>query len=170
MVFIDSVAKTLLSSMIYTVWAILPKEKDYWISISGAVYSTKSKTTLKPYPSNNGYLTYFSVNKGTTAHTMVLETFVPRKQVLDMVLHRNDVKHDNRLENLYYGDKKQNALDASRNGRLFTKRVKVTNPEGQITICESLKEAATLCKSSSSNLCNAIKVGKTKNRYKAEYV
>jgi hypothetical protein len=32
-------------------------------------------------------------------------------------LHRNDVRTDNRLENLYYGTPSENMLDSLRNGR-----------------------------------------------------
>jgi hypothetical protein len=51
-------------------------------------------------------------------HRLVLEAFVGfAPAALPLACHRNDVKRDNRIENLYWGDRKANADDAAKNGR-----------------------------------------------------
>jgi len=63
-----------------------------------------------------------SVNdkKRTTAtHRLVAEAFIGPVAGDDYVCHKNDVKHDNRLVNLYVGDAKSNAQDKARNGGLL---------------------------------------------------
>ena len=52
-------------------------------------------------------------------HRVILEAFcgyAPADKPL--ACHRNDVKTDNRIENLYWGDRAANASDAVRNGRV----------------------------------------------------
>ena len=57
-----------------------------------------------------------SKNRGV--HLLVLEAFVgPRPEGL-ICCHINDVRHDNRLENLKWGTYKENSEDAQRNGRI----------------------------------------------------
>ena len=51
-------------------------------------------------------------------HRIVCETFHgPSPEGKPLVLHRNDVKLDNRASNLYWGDRKQNVVDSKTNGR-----------------------------------------------------
>jgi hypothetical protein len=50
-------------------------------------------------------------------HIVMLEAFVgPRPKGL-LGLHKNDVKTDNSLENLYYGTPTRNVLDRAQNGK-----------------------------------------------------
>jgi HNH endonuclease/NUMOD4 motif len=56
--------------------------------------------------------------KMTLVHRAVLEAFVgPPPTSTSVCRHRNDVPNDNRLENLEWGTKSDNAKDALRNGR-----------------------------------------------------
>lgn len=60
-------------------------------------------------------------------HVLLLETFVgPKPTRTSEARHLNDIKSDNRLENLAWGTRKQNAEDACRNGRLPTKLTALT--------------------------------------------
>jgi len=60
--------------------------------------------------------------KTRSLHTVMLEAFVgPRPRRNMEGRHLNDVKSDNRIENLEWGTRKQNAEDACRNGTLRTK-------------------------------------------------
>lgn len=60
-------------------------------------------------------------------HSLVLAAFRgPRTEGL-LVCHRNDRKNDNRLSNLYYGTRKDNAQDALRNGCHGTERKRRSN-------------------------------------------
>jgi hypothetical protein len=48
-------------------------------------------------------------------HTVVMQTFVGFPDEGLVICHKNDIKTDNRLENLYYGTPMDNAIDKLRN-------------------------------------------------------
>jgi hypothetical protein len=50
-------------------------------------------------------------------HTVVMQTFLGFPDEGMVICHKNDVKTDNRLENLYYGTPQDNADDLRRNGQ-----------------------------------------------------
>lgn len=50
-------------------------------------------------------------------HRLVAESFIGTIPDDRVVCHRNDIRHDNRLENLYIGTRAENTADAYRNGR-----------------------------------------------------
>lgn len=52
-------------------------------------------------------------------HRLVALAFIPRVNENNEVCHKNDVPDDNRVENLYWGTKRSNALDLIRNGKNF---------------------------------------------------
>lgn len=54
--------------------------------------------------------------KAEFVHRMVAKAFITNDAKHEMVLHKNDLKWDNRVENLYWGDRYMNALDMKRNG------------------------------------------------------
>ncbi len=71
---------------------------------------------------NKGYmlLCLSDVNKkrhNIRIHTVVVQTFVGFPEDGMIVCHKNDVKTDNRLENLYYGTAKDNAEDLKINSQ-----------------------------------------------------
>lgn len=75
---------------------------------------------LKPRTHRQGYLvaTLFrqNVRRNVLVHILVAEAFIgPRPPGMD-VCHANDVKTDNRPENLRYDTRSANMLDAVRNG------------------------------------------------------
>lgn len=82
---------------------------------------------LKDWPSSFGYPKVTLSKEGKKidreVHLLVLESFIgPRPDGL-FGLHKNDNPVDCRLENLYYGSRSANVLDAIRNGRLdYSKR------------------------------------------------
>lgn len=57
--------------------------------------------------------------KGRTkdVHDLVLTAFVGPRPAGSLGLHWNDIPTDNRLENLRWGTKRDNSLDALRNGK-----------------------------------------------------
>ena len=73
---------------------------------------------------NKGYmlLNLSDINKkryNIRIHTVVMQTFVGFPDEGMVICHKNDIKTDNRLENLYYGTSKDNADDRRRNKSNF---------------------------------------------------
>lgn len=94
----------------------------YKICVDGTIFSdvgfhyTKVKTHI-----NNGYMVVGLWNNNTytskTLHTLIATHFLNNNNNLPCVLHKNDDKLDNTLENLYFGTKQDNANDKVKNGR-----------------------------------------------------
>jgi hypothetical protein len=74
---------------------------------------------LKPWAKPPGG--YLMVNLGhsdkRTIHRLVLEAFVGPCPIGQEALHANDIATDNRRENLRWGTRSENKIDAVRNGR-----------------------------------------------------
>ena len=106
-----------------------PGVPGVFVSADGGVFSTRSShgdgllRRLKGSPDGAGYLRVKEFGSGTRSHLyvhrLICEAFNgpspgPRKP---HACHRNDVKVDNRAENLYWGSDFDNKQDAIRNGR-----------------------------------------------------
>lgn len=93
---------------------------DYLVDLEGNVYNMKGRL-MKPFL-NKGYLEYkLRISGGykhLTKHRILAYAFVPRIDGLNFVRHLNDIKTDNRLENLAWGDYNSNVDDAHRNNRI----------------------------------------------------
>lgn len=68
----------------------------------------------KTHPNNDGYLMVSINRRRYRVHRLVASAFFGMSD--SYVLHKNDVKTDNRLSNLYYGDDSANRLDNVHNG------------------------------------------------------
>lgn len=96
-----------------------PQYKSYFISDSGMVLSFNVKVPhfLKTGSLNSGYETAsLGYRNWCLVHRLVLETFVGPCPAGMEACHRNDIKKDNRLANLYWGNHKTNCLDRMSNG------------------------------------------------------
>lgn len=113
------------------VWGIWPRDDRYEVSTLGSVRSyavrgknpnqTRRRDTPRPIKlatSCWGYRMAWIGGKNTyvSVHRMVLETFrgIPEKKMC--ALHMNDIRDDNRLENLRWGTYKENMADRTKNG------------------------------------------------------
>jgi len=103
-------------------WEYVPDYPEYMISSNGRVVSLKHGKVrlLKLQPNTMGRL-HFVVSVGNRvktipASTMVARVFIGPKPDGLLVLHRDDVKTNNRASNLYYGNQSQNLRDCIRNG------------------------------------------------------
>ena len=81
-----------------------------------------SKTFLMQYTLHNGY-PQVSLHKNgdrvvAKVANIVLETFISTRPKGKECCHKNDIRDDSRLENLYWGTPKQNHADAKRNGKM----------------------------------------------------
>lgn len=86
---------------------------------------------LKLHCQKTGYLTIDLCNEGKKPikrpiHRLVAEAFIPNPNNLPMINHRNEVKTDNRVENLEWCDAKYN-----NNYGTVKERIAITNTNGK---------------------------------------
>ena len=92
----------------------------YYISTTGMVYSSKQNKILRG-DRRNGYLIFdlwidgYAVSK--SQHRLLAECFIPNPNNLPIVRHLDDNPYNISLDNLAWGTKSDNGLDASLNGR-----------------------------------------------------
>ena len=93
----------------------IPGFPNYSITKNGQVWSHRRKKWLKPYANTSGYL-QVSLCPQRTIHRLVLETYVGPRPDDMQCRHLNGDKQDNRLENLCWGTRSENAQDAIQHG------------------------------------------------------
>lgn len=73
-------------------------------------------------------------------HVLVLEAFVSPRPAGMLGLHWDDDRHNNSLQNLRWGTKSENGLDAARNKKLFASR-KTHCKRGHLLVVPNLLES-----------------------------
>ena len=90
-------------------------EGIYKVSNLGNIKSFRKnkETVLKPYTTSQGYkqarLFKDGKSKGFFVHRLVAQAFLPNPENLPCINHKNEVKDDNRLENLEWCSYKYNS-------------------------------------------------------------
>lgn len=121
-------------------WASIPGYEGYYeVSDKGRIRSVAREVSVAPsIKAPSGYIRsvksrhlvqilttdgYWSASlwkehdlRVVRAHILVLEAFVGGRPDGCYACHKNDVKTDNRLENLYWGTPQENQRDKERNG------------------------------------------------------
>jgi len=97
-------------------WEEYPEIPYFEISDQGNVRSWDTKEPVHIYPSGNYRGFGFSSRTAIRVAAGVLETFVGPRPPGYCACHKNDIPDDDRLENLYWGSRRENQLDALRNG------------------------------------------------------
>jgi hypothetical protein len=166
-------------------WRPVPKEEydtgtsiPYYVSNLGRVWNGKSNAK-KTYGYRNtkqktdsdvesaSHMIIMVNNKTKKlVHRLVALTWIPNDDPVNktLVLHRNDEKSDNKLDNLYWGTPKQNAIDAIKNGRLLTNPTLAIHQEtGDRVYFASQNEAGVYTGVGSGNVSTNIRSWKEGN-------
>ncbi len=102
-----------------TDWRVIAGSDGYEVSTDGEV--RRGRRILKPYPTRGGYLLVGlnckdGARRRRLVHHLVLEAFVgPRPEGMECC-HGNAKRQDNRLANLRYGTRLENARDRIAHG------------------------------------------------------
>ena len=117
---------------------------QYYITKDGKVWSTKTKKWLKPSLDGYGYLQVKLCKDGKMynrkVHRLVLETFVGSCPGGMQTCHNNGIRTDNRLENLRWDTRSNNAYDAVKHGTCNLLGNKIKRANGEKQHCAKLTE------------------------------
>lgn len=108
----------------------MPEDGEYEVSNLGRVRSLtfRNRVVAKPYNppriltpqiQNNGYVTVSMRRKTVSVHRLVLLAFVGPCPIGCEAAHENGDRTDNRLENLSWKSKHDNAIDRDRHGTTY---------------------------------------------------
>lgn len=100
-------------------WRPVVQDPRYEVSSEGRV---RGPNGISSRSQSAGYIQVYIRGRLRYVHTLILEAFIGPRPKGMLALHQNDVKLDNRLANLRWGTRMQNADDAKRN-----------RPEGYLT-------------------------------------
>lgn len=97
-------------------------EGKYGVCRAGYVYNFRNWKFRQPVLSSEGYLDVILHKQGKRkkymVHRLVAQAFIPNPNNLPKIIHKNEVKDDNRVENLMWVTHQQCANYGTRNDRL----------------------------------------------------
>jgi len=109
------------------IWKTIEGYENYEISNLGRVKSlgnnkTRKEKILKPVKDRKGYLVVSLCQNGSMKtckiHRLVAQAFIPNPENKPQVNHKNEIKTDNRAENLEYCTAKENLNYGTHNERV----------------------------------------------------
>lgn len=93
--------------------------KGYFANKNGDIFKGENSSCVVPVNvwrnTKSGYYDACISGKRVRVHHLVLFAFHGERPAKASGLHKNDIKHDNRAENLYWGSHHDNARDRVRN-------------------------------------------------------
>ena len=104
-------------------WVEIPGYSEYFVSIDGQIYSTKTKKIMKQMENESGHLYVYLYdgrgnNKKVFVHRALLRGFVGDPQENQECRHLDGNPKNNKLSNLSWGTRQQNIDDKRRHGRM----------------------------------------------------
>jgi hypothetical protein len=137
----------------------------YSVSDDGRVFSHIRNRELKPKIDRYGYKAVTLSRNGksyyTTVHRLVAITFIPNAFSKKCVNHINEIKTDNRVENLEWVTVKENDNHGTRNSRMSDtkskKPVMQILPDGTIRYFKGVKDAGRQTGINRSNITECCK-------------
>ena len=94
-------------------WKIIKNFNNYCVNKIGQIKNIKTNKILRLNTDKDGYKTVMLYNnkkfKRFKVHRLVAEAFIPNINNLPLINHKNEIKDDNRVENLEFCDYKYNS-------------------------------------------------------------
>lgn len=146
---------------------------DYEVSTEGRVRNMKTDKILKPRLRKDGYTTVVLKGKTFYTHRIVAIAFIPNDNPTEktQVNHINEIKNDNRVENLEWTTPKKNVGHGTRIERVAKKHRKRVRCIETGQEFESITQASIILGITKSNIVDCIKGRlKTIHGYTFEYV
>lgn len=140
------------------IWKDIPGIDGYY-QVSSLGHVRNRDKILKPDLIKKGYERVTLKGKKYMVHRLVAMAFIPNPEGLPQVNHKNEIKTDNRADNLEWCDGKYNMNYGTRPNK-FAKAVEGYN-ESENILFVSIREAARQTGIARQNISNCIK-GKSK--------
>lgn len=143
------------------IWKEIKDYPCYMVSSRGRVKSIKRNklkaSTLQP----NGYLSVHLCNNGVpkrfSIHRLVAQTFLPNPNNLPQVNHRNEIKTDNRVENLEWCTAKYNSNYGKRTDKTRKPILQFDKQGNFLRSWKSITEIKNTTGLAVSNICRCCK-------------